>query len=89
MNRIELTIRHKLFHHDQTDPLGIMMATTEGTKIKFGKPSFTPAIEKLPDGILRQFRKTIRGHVVEFLKDTRYCILWNEETGFETTCKLL
>jgi hypothetical protein len=89
MMTILLTLRWKLFHHNQVEPIGTMTATVASGQIRLGKPKLNELVEKMPDGILTQLKPVVRGHVREYLKDMRYCILWNEDTGLETTCKML
>lgn len=90
MTTLHLTIRRKLFHNDTVEPLGTMLATYSRKNDCLALGNFRKLREDtLPPVELSQMRQVVRNHVMEFLKDTRYCFLWNEDTGFETECKLI
>jgi hypothetical protein len=98
--RLKIKVSYALFHHQDGLVLGTMTATCSrrqgstrqvvhlgGLSVGGRTLSEQAAADKLPqpgDHVLRQLKSVVRGHVQEYLKDTKYQILYNEDTGIRS-----
>ena len=86
MRKLLITINWKLFHSSDRRPVGGMIATVapdHRIKLRWSE-IFERGHPDAPLPDMRGIAQVIRLHVRTYLRDTRYTIFWNENTGIET-----
>lgn len=80
----------KVSHPIAGGSLGHLTAIASDARIVLAKLSFNEvAAEKMPEGSGRVLHSTVKRHVRQFLKDTRYCFTNDPESGFECEMRVL
>ena len=93
--KLQIKIAFKLFHQDRVAYSGTVDAAAvsffNATRTVVTTAGFVPvAGATIPAWVQpAQVVPTVRRHVEEFLKDTRYSILYDPESGIESQIKVL
>jgi hypothetical protein len=102
---LHIKVAFKLFHQDQVAPAGTVGATAEsiiqGNRLWLDQPHncgfhvVVGTYKPIPDNPVPEWlqpsaiRPTVRRHAEVFLKDTRFPILYDPESGIESAITVL